>query len=184
MIFFETQRPGSPRRDRAVRVSGDLEMRENAQPSSATYLWCNQCRRSFRHEEAGDDLGCPICGTAMEPTGKMNAILRGLMANELATSDVTTKHRQIVRLIWTRHGQGEQYYRLLDPGIPYNRFEARVTDLICRGASEGWINIVMPAAPSTDERHYRIEFVDEDRFLQELSALAVSTTKGKQRANP
>jgi hypothetical protein len=147
-------------------------MRENAQPQAATYLWCNQCRRSFRHEEAVDEVGCPICGSAMEPTGKMNAILRGLMANELATSDVTTRHRQIVRLIWTRHGQGEQYYRLLDPGMPYNRFEARVTDLICRGASEGWIKIILPAAPSTDERHYRIEFVDEERFLRELSDLA------------
>ena len=110
----------------------------------------------------------------MEPTGKMNAILRGLMANELSTSDVTTKHRQIVRLIWTRNGQGEQYYRLLDPGIPYNRFEAKVTDLICRGANDGWIRIVLPAAPSTDERHYRIEFVDEERFLRELADLATA----------
>src|SRR5215207_4647732 len=103
-------------------------MQQSAQSQAATYLWCNQCRRSFRHEEAVDGNGCPICGTYMEPTGKMNAILRGLMANELSASDVTTKHRQIVRLIWTRNGQGEQYYRLLEPAIPYNRFEARVTE--------------------------------------------------------
>ena len=154
-------------------------MRTDSQPQTATYLWCNQCRRSFRHEDAASDGECPICATAMEPTGKMNAILRGLMANEFTASDVTTKHRQIVRLIWTRNGQGEQYYRLLEPGIPYNRFEAKVTDLICRGASEGWIKIVLPPAPSTDERHYRIEFDDEERFLRELADLATIPAKQK-----
>ena len=85
--------------------------------SSKTYLWCDQCRRSFRHEESRDGA-CPICGTHMQPTGKMSAILRGLMANELAGSPIVTKHRQIVRLIWTRNGQGEEYYRLLQPKMP------------------------------------------------------------------
>ena len=144
--------------------------------SSKTYLWCDQCRRSFRHEESRDGA-CPICGTHMQPTGKMSAILRGLMANELAGSPIVTKHRQIVRLIWTRNGQGEEYYRLLQPQIPYSRFEAQVTDLIFRGAEEGWISIVIPAAPTNDERQYRIEFHDEDRFLTELDAIAAQPAK-------
>jgi hypothetical protein len=113
----------------------------------------------------------------MQPTGKMNAILRGLMANELAASPIVTKHRQIVRLIWSRNGQGEEYYRLLQPKMPYNRFEARVTELICRGAEEGWISVVLPPAPTADERNYRIEFHDENRFLAELDAIAAETTK-------
>jgi hypothetical protein len=113
----------------------------------------------------------------MHPTGKMNAILRGLMANELAGSPIVTKHRQIVRLIWTRNGQGEEYYRLLQPNMPYNRFESRVTELICRGAEEGWISVVLPSAPNSDERKYRIEFHDEDRFLAELGAIAAETAK-------
>jgi len=154
-------------------------MSGNRESSPGTYLWCDQCRRSFRHEDAADVDRCPICASAMEPTGKMNAILRGLMANELVASDVATKHRQIIRLIWTRNGQGEQYYRLLNPAMPYNRFEARVTDLICRGSSEGWIEIVIPAAPSSDERHYRIDFTDEDRFLRELAAVAAEPAKRK-----
>lgn len=113
----------------------------------------------------------------MQPTGKMNAILRGLMSNELASSPIVTKHRQIVRLIWTRNGQGEQYYRLLQPTMPYSRFEAKVTELICRGAEEGWIEIVLPAAPNSDERTYRIDFLDEDRFLAELDAIASEPAK-------
>jgi hypothetical protein len=113
----------------------------------------------------------------MRPTGKMSAILRGLMSNELAASPILTRHRQMVRLIWTRNGQGEQYYRLLDPGIPYNRFEARVTDVICRGADEGWISIVMPPSPSAEEHLYWIDVHDEDRFLTELTAISVPPKK-------
>jgi hypothetical protein len=151
-------------------------MSKQSADSSKTYLWCDQCRRSFRHEESVDGK-CPICSSPMQPTGKMNAILRGLMSNELAGSPIVTKHRQIVRLIWTRNGQGEQYYRVLQPAMPYSRFESRVTELICRGADEGWISIVMPAAPNTDERNYRIEFIDEDRFLAELDAIASEPAK-------
>lgn len=143
--------------------------------SAKTYLWCETCRRSFRHEAATGDL-CPICSGEMRPTGKMNAIIRGLMANELSPSPIVTKHRQIIRLIWTRNGQGEQYYRLLEPTMPYNRFEAKVTELICRGAEEGWARIVIPSAPNTDESNYRIEFVDEERFLAELSEIAAGSS--------
>ena len=144
--------------------------------SSKTYLWCDHCRRSFRHEESRDGA-CPICGSPMQPTRKMSAILRGLMANELASSPIVTKHRQIVRLIWTRNGQGEAYYRLLEPDMPYNRFESRVTEVICRGAEEGWISIVIPRAPATDESQYRIDFLDEDRFLAELGEIAAPRRK-------
>jgi hypothetical protein len=139
--------------------------------TTKTYLWCDACKRSFRHADAPEDA-CPICGHPMRATGKMTAILRGLMANELVAGDLRTKHRQLVRLIWTRNGMGEQYYRVLTPDMPYNRFEAKVTDLLCRGATEGWVSFVLPPAPSADESAYRLEFIDEDRFVAELEQLA------------
>lgn len=135
-----------------------------------TYLWCDHDKRSFRHAEA-EDGRCPICGRPMSPVGKGSAILRGLMANELVASDIPAKHRQLIRLIWTRHGQGQQYYKVLAPDMAYSRFEARVTDLLCKGATEGWVRIVFPPAPSADESHYKIEFVDEARFITELEGI-------------
>jgi hypothetical protein len=108
----------------------------------------------------------------MRPTGKMTAILRGLMAQELVGSEIRMKHRQLIRMVWTRTGMGEQYYRVLAPEMPYNRFEARVTDLLCRGAVEGWVTFVFPPAPSADESAYRLEFADEARFVLELEAIA------------
>jgi hypothetical protein len=72
---------------------------------------------------------------------------------------------------------GEQYYRVLAPSMPYNRFEARVTDLLCRGALDGWVRFVLPVAPSVDDADYRIEFVDEERFVLELEALAAESRR-------
>jgi hypothetical protein len=145
-------------------------MPEKANPTK-TYLWCASCRRSFRHEDAPDDR-CPVCGGEMQPTGKMNALLRGFMANELVSSDLRTKHRQLVRMIWTRNSMGEQYYKVLAPNMPYSRFEARVTDLLCQGARDGWVKFIIPPAPTGEESEYRLEFVDESRFVSALEEIA------------
>jgi len=141
------------------------------QKSSKTYLWCDTCRRSYRHEEI-ENGACPVCGHPTREVGKFSAILRGLMANELATSPIVTKHRQLVKLIWTQNGMGEQYYRVIAPDMTYNKFEARVTEILCRGAEEGWVKFNIPPAPRDDESAYKLDLIDEDRFVTELQALA------------
>jgi hypothetical protein len=102
---------------------------------------------------------------------RLAAIARGFMANELSPSPLEAKHHQLIRLIWTRNGMGERYYGVLAPDMPYNRFEAKVTALLARGAAEGWVRFVLPPAPTADEAAYRVEFADEERFVRELEAL-------------
>lgn len=136
-----------------------------------SYLWCDRCRRSFDHDDAPDGI-CPICKEPIKPVGKFNAILRGLMANELNPSPLTSKHRQLVKLIWTRNNAGEEYYRLLAPEMSYARFETAMTNLLCRGADEGWVEFSMPASPKDDEGLYSLKVIDENRFLNELQTLS------------
>lgn len=138
--------------------------------SANTYRWCDTCRRSFSHEDAPDSM-CPVCGSATRDVGKLAALARGFMANEFSTTDLRARHRQLIRLIWTRNGMGERYYRVIAPDVPYSKFEARVTDLLCQGADEGWVTFVLPVAPSSDEAAYRVEFADDDRFVREMQAL-------------
>jgi hypothetical protein len=138
--------------------------------TASTYLWCNECRRSYRHEEAPGDR-CPVCQQEMQPIGKFAAIARGLMANELATPDITIRHRQLIRMIWTRNGMGERYYSALAPAISYSKFEKQVTELLERGAEEGWVRFILPPAPTTNEAAYRVEFDSDERFVQELTLL-------------
>lgn len=144
-----------------------------------TYLWCDGCRRSYRHEDT-DDGTCRVCGNQTREMGKFSAIIRGLMSNEMAASPLETRHRQLVRLIWTANGMGEQYYRVLAPDMSYNRFEAQVTALLCQGAEDGWVRFVIPPAPRPDESAYKLEFDDEARFIAELEALAGTQTSENQ----
>ncbi len=147
--------------------------------SSKTYLWCDSCRRSFTHADAPNQA-CPVCGEPVRPMGKMSAILRGLMATEMVASDLRSKHRQLIRMIWTRNNRGEQYFRVLEPDMTYGKFEARVTDIVCKGLEEGWIEVRLPLAPSIDEGDYGISFVDEERFVSELEQLVEANRKKKR----
>jgi hypothetical protein len=115
----------------------------------------------------------------MGEIGRLAAIARGLMANELSASPLEAKHRQMIRLIWTRNGMGERYYRVLAPDMPYDRFEARVTGLLTRGAAEGWVRFIFPPAPTADESAYQLEFADEERFVQELEMLVAPAARDR-----
>jgi hypothetical protein len=52
-----------------------------------------------------------------------------------------------------------------------------VTRLMEQGAAEGWVRFILPDAPTEDESAYRMEFVDEDRFIRELEALVSPAEK-------
>lgn len=143
----------------------------SANATQNSYLWCDACRRSFDHEDAPESL-CPICHGEVRAIGKFNAILRGLMANELAPSPLMSKHRQMVKIMWTRNGMGEDYYRVLAPEMSYNKFETAMTNLLCRGADEGWIEFKIPSSPKDDESLYAMNVIDEDKFLEEIQVLA------------
>lgn len=146
--------------------------------AAKTYLWCDTCRRSYRHDDTKDGT-CPVCGNETRPMGKFSAIVRGLMSNEMAASPLETRHRQLVRLIWTSNGMGEQYYKVLAPDMSYSRFESRVTELLCKGAEEGWVRFNIPPAPRSDESAYAIEFDDEERFINALHELVDATVASK-----
>ena len=108
----------------------------------------------------------------MREIGRFAAIARGFMANELTASPLEAKHRQLIRLIWTRNGTGGRYCKVLAPDMPYRtEFEARVTGPAGAGAEEGWVRFVFPLAPTPDESAYRLELDDEERFVRELEAL-------------
>lgn len=136
-----------------------------------TYLWCENCRRSFDHDDAPAGI-CPVCANETREMGRLSALVRGVVSHELATSGVATRHRTLIRMIWTANGMGERYFQALNPGVSYSKFEAAVTDYVCRAAADGWIRVVLPPSPlgATDDA-YRLEIDDEERFVVEMAAL-------------
>lgn len=78
----------------------------------------------------------------------------------------------MIRMVWTANGMGERYYRTLGPNVPYSKFEATVTDMVCRAAAEGWVRVVLPPSPiGAAEGDYRLEIDDDERFIEEMADL-------------
>lgn len=99
-------------------------------------------------------------------------LLRFFQRDYHPESEIQKKHRQMIELIWTRSGMGERYFLAVQPrGVSFGSFIRQVTELICRGAREGWITIHLPPAPVFDDEAYRIDIDDPERFVAELEAL-------------
>jgi hypothetical protein len=97
-------------------------------------------------------------------------------------SEIERRHRQMIELIWTRSGMGERYFLAMQPtGVSFGAFVRQVTQLVCRGAREGWIVVRLPPAPTFDDDAYRLDIDDPERFVAELEALFASQgAAGKQ----
>jgi hypothetical protein len=75
-------------------------------------------------------------------------------------------------MIWTANGMGDRYFRALNPGVSYSKFESVVTDYVCRAAADGWVRVVLPPSPlGAPDDAYRLEIDDEERFVVEMAAL-------------
>lgn len=146
-----------------------------------TYLWCESCRRSFDFPDAPDGR-CPICGREMRELGWLTAFVRGVMAQELVSSGLPSRHRTLIRMIWTANGMGERYYKALAPAVTYSTFENRVTDFVCAAAREGWVRFVLPPSPvEAADDAYRMEIDDEERFISGMAALFVDDGRASAR---
>jgi hypothetical protein len=108
----------------------------------------------------------------MRELGWITAFVRGFMAQELVASGLPSRHRTLIKLIWTANGMGERYYRTLAPPVTYSKFESQVTDYLCAAAADGWVRFVLPASPAgVSDDAYRMEIDDEERFITELAEL-------------
>jgi hypothetical protein len=118
----------------------------------------------------------------MRELGWVSAFLRGVMSQELVASGLPSRHKTMIRLIWTANGMGERYYKALQPSVSYAKFESRVTDYLMTAAAEGWVRFVLPPSPlGVGEDAYRMEIDDEDRFITEMTALFADDTSSETR---
>lgn len=108
----------------------------------------------------------------MRELGWMSAFARGVMAQEFVSSGISSRHKTMIKMIWTANGMGERYYTALEPGVSYSKFESAVTDFVCQAAADGWVKVVLPPSPAgASSEAYRLDIDDEERFVLEMSAL-------------
>jgi hypothetical protein len=124
---------------------------------------CAGCGKRSWGESA--DGACPICGGALRPMTRFEGFMdRWFGPSEAFESEFYHRHRQLMELMWASDGRGQEYYNILRPGVPYSRFTKRVTEIVCQGILEGWVEIRLPPVPTTDDSAYGVVFKDPDRF--------------------
>jgi hypothetical protein len=132
-------------------------------------LICTSCGK--RAGAQASETACTACGAPLRPMTRMEALFeRWFGASSASVSECYHRHRQLTELLWSRDGRGQEYYNILRPGISYSKFLQRVTDIVCQGVLDGWIELRIPPVPVPDDSAYGIEFKDPDRFAAELTA--------------
>jgi hypothetical protein len=105
------------------------------------------------------------------------ALLEGMVDRLFAppaqhVSEFYPRHLKLIELIWTADGRGREMYEALAlEKVSYSQFVSRATQVVVRGLLEGWIEVSLPAAPTTDDTAYHLRFVDPGRWADELVAV-------------
>lgn len=150
----------------------------NPNPSpSARRAICDRCgARGWL--EPGESRQCGECGG---PYRRM-ALLEGLVDHWFAppaqhVSEFYPRHLKLIELMWTAEGRGRATYEALGlEKVSYTQFVVRATQVLVRGLAEGWVEVDIPSAPTTDDTGYRVRFIDADRWADELTAVFSETS--------
>jgi hypothetical protein len=116
-----------------------------------------------------------VCAECGGPYRRM-ALLEGLVDHWFAppaqhVSEFFPRHLKLIELMWTAEGRGPATFEAMAlEKVSYSQFVTRATQVVIRGLAEGWIEINIPSAPTTDDSVYRVRFVDPDRWADELTA--------------
>lgn len=104
------------------------------------------------------------------------ALLEGLVDHFFAppaqhVSEFYPRHLKLIELMWTADGRGRATFEAMAlDKVSYTRFVTLATQVLVRGLAEGWVEVDLPSAPTTDDTAYQVRFVDADRWADELTA--------------
>jgi hypothetical protein len=132
-------------------------------------LICNGC--GGRPDDNGvANPTCTQCGGELRQMGRLEGLVdRWFAPPQQQVSELHHRHVQMIELMWTADNRAHQLYLSVQPrGVSYSRFISRVTQLVCRGIEEGWVQVRIPTVPVPDDSAYLLTFLDPERFADEV----------------
>jgi hypothetical protein len=142
-------------------------MSDQAEPRRAI---CNRCGARV-WLPPGDQRVCPECGGPYRAMGPLEGVVdRWFAPPAQHVSEFYPRHLKLIELMWTSQGRGRETYEALKlDKVSYAQFVTRATPVVLKGLAEGWIVAKIPPAPSEEDGAYDIEFLDPDRWAEELT---------------
>ncbi len=132
---------------------------------------CDRCgARGWLRE--GEERACGDCGGPFRTMGPLEGLVdRWFAPPDQRVAEFYPRHLKLIELMWTADGRGRETYEALGLArVSYTQFVTRATEVVVRGLREGWIDARIPAAPTEDDGAYAIQFVDAERWADELTA--------------
>jgi hypothetical protein len=168
---------------RRLTVSTETEAEHGASPGpGARRAICDGCgARSWLNE--GQSRTCVECGGPYRPMALLEGLVDRLFAPPAQhVSEFYPRHLKLIELMWTAEGRGRETYEALAlEKVSYAQFVTHATPIVLRGLAEGWIEVHIPAAPTDDDSAYQMNFVDPDRWADELTAaFAITPSHAEQ----
>lgn len=132
---------------------------------------CDRCgaRAWFTPDE---DRPCADCGGAFRDMGALEGLVdRWFAPPDHRVSEFYPRHLKLIELMWTTGGKGREMYEALGlEKVSYTQFVTRGTQVVVKGLAEGWIQAVIPPAPTHEDEQYSIRFLDPERWADTLVA--------------
>ncbi len=131
---------------------------------------CDRCgARGWLTVDA--DWSCGDCGGPFRRMGPLEGLVdRWFAPPDQRVAEFYPRHLKLIELMWTANGRGRETYEALGlQKVGYTQFVTRATEVVVRGLGEGWIRVQIPAAPTADDTAYQLDFVDPDRWADELT---------------
>ncbi|MBI4492488.1 MAG: hypothetical protein HY690_06815 [Chloroflexi bacterium] len=135
-------------------------------------LICNDCGNRVWLDEAAARV-CRDCGGPLRAMGRLEGLVdRWFAPPDQNSSELCHRHTQMIELMWTAGDRAHELYLVVQPrGVSYSGFIRRVTEVVCRGIEEGWVEVRLPNAPVRDDSAYQLTFLDPERFADEVGKL-------------
>jgi hypothetical protein len=137
---------------------------------SARRAICDRCG-AREWLEPGESRTCAECGGAYRPMALLEGLVDRLFAPPAQhISEFYPRHLKLIELMWTADGRGRETYEAMGlEKVSYTQFISRATQVVLRGLAEGWIEVDIPSAPTTDDSAYHMRFLDPERWADELA---------------
>jgi hypothetical protein len=135
--------------------------------------------------QIGESRSCAECGGPYRPMALLEGLVDRLFAPPAQhVSEFYPRHLKLIELMWTAEGRGRETYEAMAlEKVSYTQFVSRATQVVVRGLAEGWIEVDLPHAPTPDDSHYRVRFVNPDRWADELTAAFAPNLPYDERAH-
>ena len=133
-------------------------------------LNCQHCGRAFDADLMADSPKCSHCGAPLSRIEQVTELLdMWYYPRRWQRAIDRPSVAFLVERLWSQQFDPRKLYEGLAPSrTNFEVFCHTVTQVVMQGIRQGWVKLHLPDDPLADDPMYRLEFLDQERFADEM----------------